>query len=106
MCARPYVVNLLPCLVRICQRPEEMVHETLASAMSKISPVLISFMTDTETKVPMHNYIYLINNIIYVPYDSQSDSHYFISALSIVCLLKTLLAILVANRLFHCAVNN
>jgi len=51
VCIRPYVVNLLPCLVRICQRPEEMVHETLSAAMSKISPVLIGFMTDTETKV-------------------------------------------------------
>lgn len=28
-----------------------MVHETLAAAMSKISPILISFMTDMETKV-------------------------------------------------------
>ena len=51
ICVRPYVVNLLPCLLRICQRSEEMVHETLAAAMSKISPILISFMTDMETKV-------------------------------------------------------
>ena len=51
VCVRPYVVNLLPCLLRICQRQEEMVHETLAAAMSKISPILISFMTDMETKV-------------------------------------------------------
>jgi len=56
VCIRPYVVNLLPCLVRICQRPEEMVHETLAAAMSKISPVLISFMTDMETKVLLPDY--------------------------------------------------
>ena len=26
-------------------------HETLASSMSKISPILVSFMTDMETKV-------------------------------------------------------
>jgi len=51
LCDRPYVVNLLPCLLRINQRPEELVHETLAGAMSKISPVLTSFMTDMETKV-------------------------------------------------------
>jgi len=51
VCVRPYVVNLLPCLLRICQRPEEMIHETLSGAMLKISPVLASFMTDVETKV-------------------------------------------------------
>jgi len=51
VCVSPYVVNLLPCLLRICQRPEEMVHETLAGAMAKISPVLVGFMTDIETKV-------------------------------------------------------
>jgi len=56
VCFRPYVVNLLPCLLRICQRSEEMVHETLAAAMSKISPVLISFMTDMETKVIISYY--------------------------------------------------
>jgi len=48
---RPYIFNLLPCLLRVCQRPEEMVHETLAASMAKISPVLIGFMTDMETKV-------------------------------------------------------
>jgi len=68
VCDRPYVVNLLPCLIRICHRPEEMVHETLAAAMSKISPILVSFMTDTETKV---------GQIIYLdmPCGSQIDSH-------------------------------
>jgi len=37
-----------------------MVHETLAAAMSKISPVLISFMTDMETKVVMFDYYSLL----------------------------------------------
>ena len=58
---RPYVVNLLPCLSRICQRPEEIVHETLAAAMSKISPVLVSFMTDTETKVV---YVWFLQTLV------------------------------------------
>jgi hypothetical protein len=44
-------VNLLPYLLRISQRPEEMIQETLSAAMAKICPVLASFMTDVETKV-------------------------------------------------------
>lgn len=48
---RPYVVNLLPCLTKICRRPEEPVQETLAVAMAKICPVLMPFTNNTETKV-------------------------------------------------------
>jgi hypothetical protein len=44
-------VNLLPYLLRISQRPEEMIQETFSAAMAKICPVLASFMTDVETKV-------------------------------------------------------
>ena len=50
---RPYVVNLLPCLARVCRRPEEAVQETLAPAMAKMAPVLMGFTTDVEIKVVM-----------------------------------------------------
>lgn len=48
---RPYVVNLLPCLAKICRRPEEAIQETLAQSMEKICPVLMSFTNDNEVKV-------------------------------------------------------
>ena len=48
---RPYIVNLLPCITRLCQRPEEAVQETLATSMAKLCPVLINFANDTEVKV-------------------------------------------------------
>ncbi|ELT98253.1 hypothetical protein CAPTEDRAFT_220329 [Capitella teleta] len=48
---RPYVVNLLPCLARICRRPEESLQETLVVAMAKMAPVLLGFTNDPETKV-------------------------------------------------------
>jgi len=44
-------VNLLPYLLRISQRPEEMIQETLVAALTKICPVLGGFMNDIETKV-------------------------------------------------------
>ena len=48
---RPYVVNLLPCISRICQRPEEAIQETLATAMTRMCPVLMGFTNDAEVKV-------------------------------------------------------
>jgi huntingtin len=54
---RPYVVNLLPCLARVCRRPEEPVQETLAAAMLKLCPVLMPFTTDAEVKVRHNQYI-------------------------------------------------
>ena len=44
-------MNLLPCLARICRRPEEAIQETLATAMQKICPVLMAFTNDVEVKV-------------------------------------------------------
>ena len=48
---RPYVKNLLPCLIRICRRPEESIQETLASVMPKLCFVFMRFATDAEIKV-------------------------------------------------------
>ncbi|XP_041368406.1 huntingtin-like isoform X2 [Gigantopelta aegis] len=47
---RPYIVNLLPCLVRICRRDEEAIQDTLATAMQKICPSLMVFANDIEVK--------------------------------------------------------
>src|SRR5689334_20680001 len=44
---RPYLVNLLPCLMKIAQRTEEdIIQETLSVAIVKIAPVFAKFATD------------------------------------------------------------
>ncbi|KAL3864910.1 hypothetical protein ACJMK2_006556 [Sinanodonta woodiana] len=48
---RPYIVNLLPCLTRICHREEESIQEVLLATMTKICPVLMSFANDAEVKI-------------------------------------------------------
>ncbi|XP_074640755.1 huntingtin-like [Tubulanus polymorphus] len=48
---RPYVVNLMPCIARICRRTEESVQETLAITMQRICPVLMGFTNDSEVKI-------------------------------------------------------
>lgn len=48
---KPYVVNLFPTLLKVAERPEEQIHETLASSLSKIMSVLGCFSSDAETKV-------------------------------------------------------
>ncbi|XP_077157717.1 huntingtin isoform X3 [Paroedura picta] len=47
---RPYLVNLLPCLTRVCKRPEESVQETLAAAIPKIMSAFGNFANDNEIK--------------------------------------------------------
>ena len=48
---RPYVVNLVPCISKLCLREEEAIQETLQTAMKKICPVLMGFSNDQEVKV-------------------------------------------------------
>ncbi|XP_054721499.1 huntingtin-like [Uloborus diversus] len=49
---RPYTVNLVPALAKICQRKEEeSVQETLAIVMTKVMPVLGQFTSDKEIKM-------------------------------------------------------
>ncbi|GFS71545.1 huntingtin [Trichonephila clavipes] len=49
---RPYTVNLVPALAKICQRNnEELVQETLALAINKLMPVLGQFANDKEVKM-------------------------------------------------------
>lgn len=48
---KPYVLNLVPCIINIAQRTEESVLETLASAIPKIFKALGSFTSDNDVKV-------------------------------------------------------
>lgn len=54
---RPYLVNLLPCLTRICKRHEESVQETLAAAIPKIMAAFGNFANDNEIKVLLKAFI-------------------------------------------------
>ncbi|XP_005093645.2 huntingtin [Aplysia californica] len=54
---RPYIVNLLPCVARICRREEEAVQETLSSAMPKICSALMPFANDTEVKALLKSFL-------------------------------------------------
>ncbi|XP_018571399.1 huntingtin [Anoplophora glabripennis] len=47
---KPYVANLFPSLIRIAERTEESVHETLALSLPRIMYVLGSFSTENEIK--------------------------------------------------------
>lgn len=48
---KPYVTNLLPCIVKITERKEELVHETLTNSLPKIMASLGCFTTDNDIKV-------------------------------------------------------
>ncbi|XP_056410998.1 huntingtin isoform X2 [Hyla sarda] len=54
---RPYLVNLLPCLTKICKRQEESVQETLAAAIPKIMAAFGNFANDHEIKVLLKAFI-------------------------------------------------
>ncbi|GFO37998.1 huntingtin-like [Plakobranchus ocellatus] len=54
---RPYIVNLLPCIARICRREEEAVQETLSAAMPKICSALMPFANDTEVKALLKSFL-------------------------------------------------
>ncbi|XP_029462586.1 huntingtin [Rhinatrema bivittatum] len=54
---RPYLVNLLPCLTRICKRHEESVQETLAAAVPKIMTAFGNFANDNEIKVLLKAFV-------------------------------------------------
>ncbi|XP_075050447.1 huntingtin isoform X1 [Mixophyes fleayi] len=54
---RPYLVNLLPCLAKICKRQEESVQETLAAAVPKIMSAFGNFANDHEIKVLLKAFV-------------------------------------------------
>lgn len=67
---RPYIVNLLPYIARICRREEEAVQETLSNSMPKICSALMAFANDSEVKVGF----YSIPRICYALTAFTSDS--------------------------------
>lgn len=48
---KPYVTNLIPCIIKITEREEEMIQETLANSLPNIMNSLGSFTTDNDIKV-------------------------------------------------------
>nr|CAD7591332.1 unnamed protein product [Timema genevievae] len=56
---KPYVLNLIPCILHIAQRTEEPVLETLAVAMPKIFAALGNFTSDNDVKSLLK--VFLVN---------------------------------------------
>ncbi|KAK7109044.1 hypothetical protein V1264_013160 [Littorina saxatilis] len=54
---RPYIVNLLPYIARICRREEETVQETLSNSMPKICSALMGFANDSEVKALLKSFL-------------------------------------------------
>lgn len=48
---RAFVVNLLPCVVKMAERHEEALQECLMSAMASVCGTLMAFAADVEIKV-------------------------------------------------------
>lgn len=46
-----YIVNLIPCIVKITQREEDSIHETLASSLPHMMSALGCFTMDNDIKV-------------------------------------------------------
>uniref|UniRef100_A0A1Y1K0T3 Huntingtin n=1 Tax=Photinus pyralis TaxID=7054 RepID=A0A1Y1K0T3_PHOPY len=59
---KPYVANLMPCIIKISARTEEMVHETLAGSFPKIMVTLGCFTTDNDIKALMKAFLNNISN--------------------------------------------
>ncbi|XP_057306791.1 huntingtin-like isoform X2 [Hydractinia symbiolongicarpus] len=54
---RPYVANLLPCIVKIAKRNDDSVQEVLATMMLKLCPVLGNFMTELDIKILLKTFL-------------------------------------------------
>lgn len=48
---KAYVTNLVPCIIRISEREEEFIHETLATCLPHIMSALGCFTADNDVKV-------------------------------------------------------
>ncbi|XP_029645621.1 huntingtin isoform X2 [Octopus sinensis] len=76
---RPYIVNLLPCIARVCKREEEAIQETLAASMQKICPVLMAFANDSEVKALLKSFLPNLKS------SSASTRRTAASSLSLIC---------------------
>lgn len=48
---KAYVINLFPKLIKIADRTEESIHETLAGSLPNILQCLLNFSSDKDTRV-------------------------------------------------------
>ena len=64
---RPYVVNLLPCLIKVARRKEETIHETLADTIPRLFGVIGKFVNDNEMKL-------LLKSILVNLFDESSPA--------------------------------
>ncbi|XP_066917148.1 huntingtin-like isoform X4 [Clytia hemisphaerica] len=54
---RPYVANLLPCIVKIAKRNDDSIQESLGTLLSKVIPVLGPFMTEADVKILLKSFL-------------------------------------------------
>ncbi|XP_039275419.1 huntingtin isoform X2 [Nilaparvata lugens] len=54
---KPFIQNLVPCIIQIAKRTEELVLETLATAMPKIFLALGTFTTDNDIKSLLRTFL-------------------------------------------------
>ncbi|CAG9829715.1 unnamed protein product [Diabrotica balteata] len=59
---KPYVANMFPGLIKITERNEEAVHETLAASLPNIMKVLGCFTTENEIKALLKAFLSNISN--------------------------------------------
>ncbi|KAF5303786.1 hypothetical protein FQR65_LT08121 [Abscondita terminalis] len=59
---KPYIANLIPCIIKITERPEDMIHETLSSSYPKIIATLGCFSTDNDIKALLRAFLNNISN--------------------------------------------
>lgn len=59
---KPYVANLFPSLIKIAERNEEAVHETLAASLPNIMKALGCFTSESEIKVLLKAFLSNISN--------------------------------------------
>ncbi|XP_056637539.1 huntingtin [Diorhabda sublineata] len=59
---KPYVSNLFPSLIKIAERNEEAVHETLAASLPNIMKALGCFTSESEIKVLLKAFLSNISN--------------------------------------------
>lgn len=55
---KSYVANLMPCLLKVIERNEDSIHETLTNSLPKIMESLGAFTTDNDIKVCFSTRIY------------------------------------------------
>ncbi|KAK7793413.1 hypothetical protein R5R35_014313 [Gryllus longicercus] len=98
---KPYVLNLVPCIVQIAKRTEEPVLETLAAAVSKIFKALGNFTTDNDIKSLLKAFLHNLSSPSAVVRRTAACS---ILAICIHCRKPHVFITYVMNTLLDCVV--